>query len=427
MLKRLLAALFFLTIVFRSEAQPPPVQTKADLEKERAAIQKEIDDVRQSLDETHRSKRETLGQLALLQRRLRLRESSIRNINAQLDVIQNDMNDSWREIVKLKEELDTLKIQYSQSIVFAYKNRSSYDFLNFIFSASTFNDALARMEYLKTYRAYREERAENIRNTQQLLQAKIDGLKQTREARADALKKQSRERSLLEDEKKEKDAVVQQLQSHEKELRKEMAAKQKQDRQLEGAITAAVRRAIREASKKNAEAAAAAPVVKTPTPEAANNESAAPATLNTVKSGNREVFGTAEDLHLSGDFLKNRGHLPWPISGTISMSFGLHEYIPGIKHDNIGVTIDAQPGAAVKAVFDGLVESILYIGDVPAVMIRHGKYFTTYSNLSTVSVTKGEKIRMGQIVGQVDSKGQLEFIVSDEKGNYFDPERWLRR
>jgi murein hydrolase activator len=429
MLKRLLPALFLLTIVFRSEAQPPPVQSKADLEKERAAIQKEIDDVRQSLDETHKNKRETLGQLALLQRRLRLRESAIRNINAQLDVIQNDMNDSWREIVKLKEELDTLKIQYSQSIVFAYKNRSSYDFLNFIFSASTFNDALRRIEYLKTYRAYREERAENIRNTQQLLQAKIDGLKQTREERADALKKQSRERSLLEDEKKEKDAVVQQLQSHEKELRKEMAAKQKQDRQLEGAITAAVRRAIREAAKKNAEAAAAAPVVKTPPPTeaAANNEPAAPATLNTVKSGNREVFGTAEDLHLSGDFLKNRGHLPWPITGTISMSFGLHEYIPGIKHDNIGVTIDAQPGAAVKAVFDGEVESILYISDVPAVMIRHGKYFTTYSNLSTVSVTKGEKIRTGQIVGQVDSKGQLEFIVSDEKGNYFDPERWLRR
>jgi septal ring factor EnvC (AmiA/AmiB activator) len=427
MLKRLLAALFLLTIVFRSEAQPPPVQTKADLEKERAAIQKEIDDVRQSLDETHRSKRETLGQLALLQRRLRLRESAIRNINAQIDVIQGDMNDSWREIVKLKAELDTLKIQYAQSIVFAYKVRSSYDFLTFIFSASTFNDALRRIEYLKTYRAYREERAENIRNTQQLLQAKIDGLRQTRAEKDDALKKQSRERSLLEDEKKEKDAVVQQLQSHEKELRKEMAAKQKQDRQLEGAITAAVRRAIREASKKNAEAAAAAPVVKNPTPEAANNEPAAPATLNTLKSGNREVFGTAEDLHLSGDFLKNRGHLPWPISGTISMSFGLHEYIPGIKHDNIGVTIDAQPGAAVKAVFDGLVESILYIGDVPAVMIRHGKYFTTYSNLSTVSVTKGEKIRMGQIVGQVDSKGQLEFIVSDEKGNYFDPERWLRR
>ena len=116
----------------------------------------------------------------MLQRRLRLRESAIRNINAQIDVIQDDMNDSWREIVSLKTELDTLKVQYAQSIVFAYKNRSSYDFLNFIFSANTFNDAVRRIEYLKSYRAYREERAENIRNTQQLLQAKIDGLKVTR-------------------------------------------------------------------------------------------------------------------------------------------------------------------------------------------------------------------------------------------------------
>src|SRR5579872_658208 len=119
MVKKLLIPLLLLVIVTRSEAQPPPVQSKAELEKERAAIQKEIEDVRASLEETHKNKRQTLGQLALLQRRLRLRESAIRNINAQLDVIQNDMNDSWREIVKLKAELDTLKVQYSQSIVFA--------------------------------------------------------------------------------------------------------------------------------------------------------------------------------------------------------------------------------------------------------------------------------------------------------------------
>ena len=429
MLKRILAITLLFTIVIRSEAQPPPVQSRVDLEKERAAIQKEIDDVRQSLDETHRNKRQTLGQLALLQRRLRLRESAIRNINAQIDVIQNDMNESWREILKLKEELDTLKIQYAQSIEFAYKNRSSYDFLNFIFSANTFNDALSRIEYLKSYRSYREERAENIRNTQQLLQAKIDGLKQTRAEKDDVLKKQSKERLLLEDEKKEKDLAVQQLQSHEKELKKEMADKKKQDAKLEAAITAAVRRAIKEAAKKNEEAnkaaaAAASPVAKTP--PAGSNVAAAPATLNTVKSGTREVFTSAEDMHLSGDFIKNRGHLPWPVSGTISMAFGMHEYIPGIKHYNIGVTIDAHAGSAVKAVFDGVVENVFNVSDVQAVMVRHGKYFTTYSNLSGVSVAKGDKVHMSQIVGQVDQNGQLEFVVSDDKGNNYDPERWLR-
>src|SRR6202012_2653275 len=228
MLKRILAVSLLFLIVIRSEAQPPPVQSKQDLEKERAAIQKEIDDVRQSLEETHKNKRETLGQLNLLQRRLRLRESAIRNINQQIDAIQGDMNESWREILKLRDELDTLRLQYAQSIVFAYKNRTSYDFLNFIFSATSFNDALHRIQYLKSYRAYREERAENIRRTQGLLQSKIDGLKVTRMAKEDAVKKQSKERELLEGEKKEKDAVVDKLQSQEKELKKEMVAKQRQ-------------------------------------------------------------------------------------------------------------------------------------------------------------------------------------------------------
>ncbi len=63
--------------------------------------------MKRTLDETHKNKKETLGQLALLQRRLKLRESSIRNINTQLDVIQGDMNQSWREILKLRAELDT--------------------------------------------------------------------------------------------------------------------------------------------------------------------------------------------------------------------------------------------------------------------------------------------------------------------------------
>jgi septal ring factor EnvC (AmiA/AmiB activator) len=432
MLKHLVAGILLVTALGRLEAQPPPVQSRADLEKERAAIQKEIEEVRQSLDETHKNKRETLGQLALLQRRLHLRESAIRNINAQIDVIQGDMNESWREILKLRAELDTLRVQYAQSIVFAYKNRSSYDFLNFIFSASSFNDALSRVEYLKSYRAYREERAEDIRNTQQLLQGKIDGLKVTRAEKDDVLKKQSRERAILEDEKKEKDVVVHQLQSHEKELRREMAAKQKQDQKLEAAISAAVRRAIREASRKNVEAnkaaaAAEKPAIAKGSQPAEANEPVTPATLNTVKAPAKTVFTSDEDVHLSGDFLKNKGQMPWPVSGTVSMAFGLHEYIPGVKHFNIGVTIDTRPGSAVKAVFEGVVENIMYIGDVSAVMIRHGKYFTTYSNLSTVSVTKGEKIHISQIVGQVAEAGQLDFILSDEKGNNFDPERWLKR
>ena len=65
--------------------------------------------------------------------------------------------------------------------------------------------------------------------------------------------------------------------------------------------------------------------------------------------------------------------------------------------------------------------------DVQAVMIRHGNYFTTYSNLSTVSVSKGQQVKTSQIIGRVGDAAQLEFVLSDEKSRMYDPELWLRR
>jgi murein hydrolase activator len=74
-----------------------------------------------------------------------------------------------------------------------------------------------------------------------------------------------------------------------------------------------------------------------------------------------------------------------------------------------------------------VIQSVFSVSDVSAVMIRHGKYFTTYSNLSTVSVAKGDQVKIGQIIGRVGEIAQLEFLLSDEKGNMMDPERWLKR
>ena len=431
--------IFILFSVLRgmSQASNP---SRSDLERERASIQKEIEDVKRSLDITHKNRKQTLGQLALLQKRLRLREAAIANINQQLNFIQQDMNNSWQEIIKLKKELDTLRKQYAESVIYAYENRTNYDYLNFLFAASNFNDAVKRVEYLKSYRAYREQRAENILKTQVLLQSKIDGLKIKRIEKDEALQKQNRERQVLEVEKKEKDQVVEQLQSHEKELKKEMNAKQRQDQKLANAIAAAIRRAredaIREAKKKAttdaaSNAASLAPV-KT---EGANNISS-PANTGTtsstikpaVKPAATTVFDTRADVALSGNFEKDKGHLPWPIaSGTIAMRFGPHEYIKGIVHNNQGITIEAAPNSSITAIFDGQVQNVFNVGDVTAVMIRHGKYFTTYCNLATVAVSKGEMVKTGQLIGRLAEIGQLEFVLSDEKDHLFDPEKWLRR
>jgi murein DD-endopeptidase MepM/ murein hydrolase activator NlpD len=120
--------------------------------------------------------------------------------------------------------------------------------------------------------------------------------------------------------------------------------------------------------------------------------------------------------------------LPWPVdAGNISIAFGRHEYIKGISHDNPGITIESNPGSSVKVVFDGVVQNVFSVSDVSAVMIRHGKYFTTYSNLGTVTVSKGEQVKTGQLLGRLADIGQLEFILSDDKDRNLNPQLWLRR
>ena len=422
-----------------------PTQSRSDLEKERAAIQKQIEDVKQSLDETKKNRKETLGQLALLQRKLRLRESAIQNINEQVNFIQNDMNQSWRDILKLRKELDTLKIQYSESVVYAYKNRSNYDFLNFIFSSTNFNDAVKRIAYLKSYRAYREERAQNIAKTQVLLQNKIDGLKVKREEKDVVLKKQNKEKEVLEDEKKEKDQFVSKLKSRERELQKDLATKKRQDGKLQAALRAAINREVklardREAAVEKRRITENAANEKANSSKENNSPGSSPSTKPNVITNTPAVkpkttsalAATPEGMIVSENFEKNRGRLPWPVEmGHVSIPFGPYE-IEGIKvkSNNPGITIETQVGISVKAVFDGQVSSVFNIEGTAAVLIRHGKYFTSYSNLSSVSVTKGESVKAGQIIGKAgdnsDGNGEIQLIMMNENKN-LNPEQWLRR
>jgi septal ring factor EnvC (AmiA/AmiB activator) len=406
-------------------AQQP---NRGDLEKERADIQRQIEDVRKSLDETKKNRKETLGQLALLQRKLRLRERAIRNINQQINVIDAEVNQSWRDILRLRRELDTLKMQYEKSVVYAYKNRSNYDFLNFLFSATSFNDALRRVEYLKSYRSYREQQADNIRHTQEQLNQRLSGLKVHRDEKNLVLKTENVEREQLVGEKKEKDVVASKLRSREKELSKDLAAKQKQDAKLRSAIYAAIVRARNEETKK-LENQAKTENAKINT-ETTNANTAAKTTVSKTLS---PFDASATEKLASDNFEKNKRKLPWPVeAGNVTMEYGPQHVLEGTEliYNNQGLTIETKAGASVKVIFDGEVASVLTVGENMAVIVRHGKYFSTYSGLSSAGVAKGDKVKVGQTLGRMaekaDGMGELEFMISNDKGANLNPRLWLR-
>jgi murein hydrolase activator len=64
------------------------------------------------------------------------------------------------------------------------------------------------------------------------------------------------------------------------------------------------------------------------------------------------------------------------------------------------------------------------------IIVQHGKYFTTYSNLSSASVNIGQDIKTGQAIGRVaanlDGIGAVDFFLSNEKGE-LNPEQWLHK
>jgi murein hydrolase activator len=411
-------------------------QTRSELEKQRAEIQDQIQEVKRSLDQTKKNRKASLGQLALLQKQLKLREAAINNINSQINFIQNDISRSRGEITKLKRDLDTLKVQYQKSVVYAYKNRSNYDFLNFIFSAASFNDALKRVEYLKSYRAYREQQADAIKSTQSLLQRKISNLELTRKEKDEVLSKQEKEKLVLVEEKKEKDAVINKLRSREKELTRELTAKQKADNKLRASIKTAIDREIRIARQKALEEerrlkAEAANAAKTET--AAGNAATPKKEEAVVAKKGRSVFDeTPGGEIISDNFERNKGKLPWPIDkGHIKIGFGTYA-IAGtkLKGTNPGLTLETEQGAGVKAIFDGEVVSVFDVDGESNVLIRHGKYFTTYGKLSSTSVSKGQKVKAGSLVGRAganeDGNGEVEFLLLMENRN-MDPAAWIRR
>src|SRR5215211_7974615 len=163
MKKTLVAILFFLSsmVVFAQTAED-----KAKMERERQAIQEEIKEIQSVYSKVKGQKKETIGQLSLLQKKLALQDKYINNINKEIKLVSNEIYLSAVEVNRLQRQLDTLKSQYAKSVVYAYKNKSTYDYLNFIFSSNSFNDALKRVTYLKSYRSYRQQQVANIIQTQ---------------------------------------------------------------------------------------------------------------------------------------------------------------------------------------------------------------------------------------------------------------------
>jgi murein hydrolase activator len=147
-----------------------------------------------------------------------------------------------------------------------------------------------------------------------------------------------------------------------------------------------------------------------------------------------ELEGTPEGLTQSINFEKNRGSLPWPLSGKVIITghFGKEKYLDTKLYvQNDGIIISTDIGTSIKSVADGIVTNVFDIGDALAVIVQHGKYFTIYNKLSSVNVSPNQSVKAGTLLGKVaanlDGQGEFEFRVTNDKNTHLNPESWLKR
>jgi septal ring factor EnvC (AmiA/AmiB activator) len=406
MIKKGAILIFIFFVCFFNNSMAQSGNSRDELQRQSQTLQKELDALNNLLEQTKKNKKSSLAQLALIRNKISKRTALINGIAKQVKGLDAAIQSNQQDVRRLNNELDTLKYRYAKSIVFAYQSRSGYEYLNFLFSAGSFNDAVKRITYLKSYRQNREAQALSIGLSEQNLKSKITILSENKEDRMKTLSAQTVQLKVLQDDRKEQDKVVKQLKNKEQEITTQVRQKEAQRRKMQAAIAAVIKREMQEAVKREndrlAKLKAANPGGNKTTAGTEDKPKTSP-NVGKVEGGLKSTTSnrpysaletTEEGRETSISFENNKGGLPWPVAtGIVNIHFGV-ESIPGTKLDrkSDGIEVAVPKGTAVKSVANG---TVVYVGDVngdKTVLIKHGKYFTAFSCLSSASVSNGQEV-----------------------------------
>lgn len=406
-------------------------QSSAELKKQRERLNREIEQLNQSLRTTSSDRSLSLKQVNALNTQLRLREQKISTINKEITLISNQIASHNKAIKNLRNQLDKLRKDYENMIMFAFRNRNAYNKMMFIFASKDFNQAFKRVKYLQQFNESRKERAQEIEDTQKTIALKVAQLETSKKEQASLLAEQQEERKVIAQEQGAESKVLQALTQQEKQFKQELQKKQQEDERLARAIRTAIQREIEEQRRLEEEARRAALALEAERTGKTVKE--VEAEKPAVRKSDTEVLAsTPAAAKLSADFAGNRGRLPWPVQqGFITQGFGRHTIGRNVTVNNSGIKIRTANNAPVQAIFDGTVRTVGNMTGVYFVLIQHGKYFSVYQNLGSLSVKRGQAVERGQTLGTAlvdpqDGTSEVHFELW-EGAAPINPEPWLAK
>ena len=414
--KRLLVLLFVMVASF-SWSQP---SQQEKLQQRKAQILREIQEKEALLQNMKSKEKSVATQLVLQTEKIELKEKLINTTEKQTKLLNNDMFINQININRLKKELVILKEDYSEMILKSYKSRSEQSRAMFLLSSENFLQAYKRAQYMKQYASYRKMQGEEIQQKSEQLLVYNEKIGVQKTAKQKLIAENEKEKQTLEKEKQVQQEIAKSIKKDKKQITAEIKKKQQETRSIDNQIEKLLRAAIAAANKRTANAAVKA------------NPKTTKAAITATESSTKIVL-TSEGQLIANNFKANKGKLPWPVEkGFVSLGYGdqPHPVYKTLIVHNSGVEITTDQGANARAVFGGEVISVMVLSPVnKAVMIQHGDYFTVYQNLSSVTVSKGDKVSTKQNIGKIRTNGDsgktiLKFTIS-QNTTYNNPTSWL--
>ncbi len=370
-------------------------QSRAELESAQKQLQEKINLVNKLLNDLENEKHTSLTELSLLSDQIKNRRSLLLSYRDELQRIRRDEQSTTTEIQMLKDEKEQLVMQYGKVVRASYRSSLLQNKWLFLLSSASLNQLYLRWRYLKQINSAWSDQLLEIRKNSDELNDKLQELLQLESNQLAILRKEDQEQAALQNSLEEQQKTVANLEKKEEKLRRELNDHAQARNRLRKTIEEMIR------SSKPAKA------------EEAN------------------MPMTPAMVRLSASFEANKGSLPWPVErGIMSRSFGKHRHptLRNVSIVNNGVDINTERKADVLALFDGTVVGQQHIpGYDYMVIVSHGNYYTVYSYLAEVNVSKGMKVKTSQKIGTArsqDGVGQVHLEVWEGR-KLLDPKEWL--
>lgn len=359
--------------------------------------EKEIAKNEKLLKELSASKKSNQTEVKLLQVKIDNRQKVVSSLDKQMGLISKQIESKNGDIKSLRNQLATLEEEYAEMTRVAYKNHLLGTPLHFIFSSEDISTATRRVALLSRYNKALRTRGEEMKQMSQTIENEVTNLS-TQQAELDKTKGEHQAAlKSLGKEKTELSEAGKRLAANEKKISKELKKRREEKKKAQQTLQKIIDEETRKAKRK-------------------------------MTDEERRAI-TA----LNGRFDQNKGKMLMPVNGGVIIErFGKHKH-PTQKHITVvnkGVNIAASKGSDVFAVFEGEVARVMFISGLNhCVMLRHGDYFTIYSNLASVTVKAGDHVATNGKIGSLSAGDnpddyQLHFELWFHTVNQ-DPELWF--